>query len=493
MAVNIEIGADLRTLFEKLDEAAEKVASIGTKLQEVGAAMTVAVTAPLGLIAKKAIDASGELEGVYGQLKQIKDQALSELGSEIIKTFNLKENIQKFAAFLGKVLYAFKNLNPKVKKAVLIFAAVAAAIGPVIGFLGTLMTILPILTTMFTILTGPIGLVIAIVIALAAAFIYVRDNLGAFGDYFFNLWVKIKNFFIDGIKAMLMPLNFLLKKLGMGFGDDVLNWLDSLKGKTRENAEEFGSFGRAFKNMMKDVTGIESLSTGNQKFEIIDSEGVAQSAGVVKNEVQDLGHYIKGTLEPIKDIDLMPKIGTPEQIKGLEVGMIKFKEKALGYLESIGAEVAAAFNRGLEQLANNSATIIGQFLGDLATGSDVTIKDFGANILSAIASFMSQFGKSMVAIGIAQYGINAAIASMNPALAIAAGVALIAAGAALSNIASRGIAGASSGGGGGSFSSGVSGSGGSSFGSANEPMVLETRIQGREMILISNRESTFRR
>ena len=207
--------------------------------------------------------------------------------------------------------------------------------------------------------------------------------------------------------------------------------------------------------------------------------------------------------------------------------------------EELGKEMGSALSSGLKQLATESLASLGSFIGDSLTsksmmndelknteehydnlikaakknGEDIAkleqekadmvakiqesftfenrVEDFGRGLLDSIGKFMSQFGEAMIAIGIGQVMLDVAIKSFNPALAIIGGIALVAAGAAISNLSKKGISEGSSGGsspsGGGGFSS-MSG-----IGSNMQPIVLDTRLSGRDMIITQGRESQFRR
>lgn len=154
----------------------------------------------------------------------------------------------------------------------------------------------------------------------------------------------------------------------------------------------------------------------------------------------------------------------------------------------IGQDISQALNDGLKTLVANSAILMGEFLGNVMSGSDVTIEDFGKSILNAIGMFMSDFGKAMIAIGVSQLALDMAIKTMNAPLAIAAGIALVAAGTALSNVANKGIEGA-----GGPNSTSPSASTRGMNNLDLQPIVLETRIQGSELILVQDRSRQFRR
>ena len=144
----------------------------------------------------------------------------------------------------------------------------------------------------------------------------------------------------------------------------------------------------------------------------------------------------------------------------------------------------------MKSLAVEGLTQFGDFLGTVISGGDMTIKDFGKGLLDSLGKFMGQFGEAMIAMDIAQVMLDIAIKSFNPALAIIGGVALVAAGAAISNLSQKGMD-TSGGSGGSSFS----GSGGfSSMNTSNmQPIVLETKISGRDLVLVQSRSNNFRR
>ena len=158
----------------------------------------------------------------------------------------------------------------------------------------------------------------------------------------------------------------------------------------------------------------------------------------------------------------------------------------------LGEEMGDALSSGLKSLATEGLTQFGEFLGSVISGGDMTIKDFGKGLLDSIGKFMGQFGEAMIAMGIAQVMLDVAIKSFNPALAIIGGVALVAAGAAISNLSQKGMD--TSGGSGGSSFSGSGGfSSMSGIGANMQPIVLDTRISGRDMIITQGRESQFKR
>jgi len=163
----------------------------------------------------------------------------------------------------------------------------------------------------------------------------------------------------------------------------------------------------------------------------------------------------------------------------------------LSDMEELGKEMGDALSSGLKSLATEGLTQFGDFLGTVISGGDMTVKDFGKGLLDSIGKFMGQFGEAMIAMGIAQVMLDVALKTFNPALAIIGGVALVAAGAAISNLSQKGID--KSGGMDSSFSGGGNFSSMSGIGANMQPIVLDTRISGRDMIITQGRESQFKR
>jgi len=84
-----------------------------------------------------------------------------------------------------------------------------------------------------------------------------------------------------------------------------------------------------------------------------------------------------------------------------------------------------ALNSAFATLQADAAASFGQFLGDLATGEKEAGKNFGKNMLGAIAAFMDSLGKALVATALASEAFQKLVLT-NPAAAAAAGIALIA-------------------------------------------------------------------
>ena len=226
--------------------------------------------------------------------------------------------------------------------------------------------------------------------------------------------------------------------------------------------------------------------------------GIDLAKGIAASDLQSpaIDAIQKGLKSKGLTFDEPIKIPLEIDIKPIEITQELFDQQAIAAAKrqaaDLGEEMGDALSSGLKALATEGLTQFGEFLGTVISGGDMTVKDFGRGLLDSLGKFMSQFGEAMVAMGIAQIMLDVALKSFNPALAIIGGVALVAAGATISNLSKKGM---DTGGGSGSYS--PSGGGGfssmSGIGANMQPIVLDTRISGRDMIITQGRESQFKR
>lgn len=117
--------------------------------------------------------------------------AVSELGAAVAQ--NLIPLIEPVSAGIQKVTQFIQKLTPEQAKLILIITGIIAviaplltAIGSVISVIGTVMTLAPAVGTVIAALTGPIGLAIAAVVALAVGIATHWDEIKAKTSEFVN-------------------------------------------------------------------------------------------------------------------------------------------------------------------------------------------------------------------------------------------------------------------------------------------------------------------
>jgi hypothetical protein len=148
---------------------------------------------------------------------------------------------------------SWNSLDSGLKIAIITLGGILAAIGPVLYIVG-------LLTTAIGFMISPIGAVIAIIAVLAAAFIYIIDNIEALKERFTDIgwWVNalisMEQFLIkyNPIKLLIDGVNELVTyfggdPIGNPF-DTLIDGLESAKVKTKDYKHEFGSFGDAVSN-----------------------------------------------------------------------------------------------------------------------------------------------------------------------------------------------------------------------------------------------------
>ena len=149
---------------------------------------------------------------------------------------------------------------------------------------------------------------------------------------------------------------------------------------------------------------------------------------------------IKAMRESMTGLNVLPKLD-PTVLKGqakplVETG-ITVPVKPVLDNKSI-TDISEQLTSVLQTLAEQTASIVGQLVGDLVTGGDAW-GNFANAAISAFGQMAVTVGNMAISTGVATLGIKAALESLNGYVAIAAGVALVALGSAvkagLSNVA----------------------------------------------------------
>lgn len=106
--------------------------------------------------------------GAIQQLKNAWGDFLEQIGATIMPFAT------KVARGLSTVVAMLQSMSPEMRKVIVVVAGLAAAVGPLSLGIGAVVKVLPLLAAGFTALLSPVGLIMAAVIALGAAFAYAR-------------------------------------------------------------------------------------------------------------------------------------------------------------------------------------------------------------------------------------------------------------------------------------------------------------------------------
>lgn len=173
--------------------------------------------------------------------------ALEPLGKKLFEAVNnAMPSIEKFIQSLISIIEKFNALSPAQQDIILKLALVAAAVGPVVSVIGKLISTggslfstlgsiskafgaagkaSKILKAAFTAITGPAGIVIAVIGGLIAIFISLYKNNEGFRKSVKTVWNGIKVLIgsvIESIKTMFKAFISVANKIWKKYGDDFV-------------------------------------------------------------------------------------------------------------------------------------------------------------------------------------------------------------------------------------------------------------------------------
>ena len=166
-----------------------------------------------GDFANTSDSAANQMRSFQEGLKQL----AQKFGEIILPTFT------KLVTFANGLLQKFSELSPETKKLIIVFAGIAAALGPVLYILGTLVNLAPAIGTALKVMMGPIGLIIVGLTAIAVV-IYknwagIKQALVDVANYFIELYNSSKpfqqsiNYLIYHFKSALVVGKFVFQTL----------------------------------------------------------------------------------------------------------------------------------------------------------------------------------------------------------------------------------------------------------------------------------------
>ena len=118
--------------------------------------------------------AAREADGASGAMRALKTEITNlttELGEVLLPV------ITPIVVELRDIVSGIRDLSPEAKKVIVIVAGIAAAIGPLLLGLGSLLKMLPLITAGFTAMTGPIGIAVTAIVAGATLIITHWDEI----------------------------------------------------------------------------------------------------------------------------------------------------------------------------------------------------------------------------------------------------------------------------------------------------------------------------
>lgn len=270
---------------------------------------------------QKVVGELGNLKRVEGGLSNSMDnlgQSLrsffATVGKEINEAFNLQDVFDRLGDSLNGLATWFASLDDNVQRNIIRFALFAAGVGPVLFILGKMAAVGQVMVlgfqnltwaaekvgAAFTFLTSPIGLVIAIVTALAVAGVYLYKNWDSAKAAFTNIWIGIKNFFLKTINSMLKGIDSFTSAATFGVAGTNLAEKFSFKTEDYVDVPKWKSFGATMKEVGGDLLEYAGLAgKAKQKTKELNSEifagdtGPAITGGDVSGGGEELSDFKK--------------------------------------------------------------------------------------------------------------------------------------------------------------------------------------------------------
>ena len=455
---------------------------------------------------KTAKSASFKMTQGFNAMKE----SLMEVGQVIMIT--VAPLIKKLGDFFTSLSEKFKALSPQTKKLIVVLAGIAAALGPVIAIIGTLMTMAPAIGAALSVMMGPIGLIVAGLTAISVV-IYrnwagIQSALVKIGNYFIELYnnslpIQLAvNTLIMNFKNMLAVGKFVFSTfltiiktfannfitLFKGIGDILMGVFTFDKDKIVQGFTDLttglkNNFTTAFdaiktdasilggsvvdnfneaiqqKTIAKIVIPVEMAVSGGGTSE----ESITPSAGGGGGDGSGFGGVPTrpmatsamegisgaGIQTPISNMIEADTARIPEVMREQQTALSQARLDALNRAAEFNQGVNRILSQGASQLANG----IGNAIGSAITGGGKMANKLSKVLLGTIGGMAVQLGKLAIKIGITLEKVKLAFKGPSGFLAIAAGAALVALGSLFKAGAAKIGGGGGSRGGGGSGSS----------------------------------------
>lgn len=446
-----DLGSESGTTAEKIAKLAARGISMENAMDDVGRTAQsslivlqngVSQIAPLTESFKNADGAAKAMAETMGATAQGAFKGLQSAFEGLMISVGeiIAVALVPFVNALTSVLRYLTEMPAPIQVVAVAIAGLVAAIGPLLFTFGLLqrnfIAMLPYLTKIgaalkfiavqgLRMMISPLGAIIAGLLALAAAAIYVGYNFDAFKAMTLNALRFVANLGIKYLNSLINTFNAIADTLGLeGIKIDAFTELEM------EVVPPLKSIGQVAKEVQADVKKLfgsettNAVETGTKA--IIGAEGDTTGEGDSTG-----GSGVGGVVSSFKSLANV----APKSMKNVVGAM---KAGAVGMASPIAAMTEQQFkliqatrqmekdiSSAIQGAATNFAIGIGEMIGSAMAGGE-GFKNFGQFALMTLAGLLQQVGEMAIQTGIALLGIKLALNTLNPALAIAGGIALVA-------------------------------------------------------------------
>ena len=449
----LELNKESGTFAEKLAKVSKRGITLENAFDEVGMSAQTALVVlqenahKLPELTEALVNSSGEAkkfadivrDNLAGTMDEFMGslEALSLSIGEIVSVV-----LRPFLVMLTSVFQTLNNAPQIIKVVVVAITALVAAIGPLMFTFGMLqrnfIALLPYLTKIGTalrfiavqglrIMISPLGAIIAGLLALAAAAIYVGYNFDAFKAMTLNALRVVANLGIKYLNSLINTFNAIADTLGL---EHIK--IDAFTELEMEVVPTLKSIGQVAKEVQADVKKLfgsettKAVKMGAE--EIIGSEGDTTGEGDPTG-----GSGVGGVVSSFKALAKVAPKSMKNVVGAMKAGAIgiaspiaKMTEQQIN-LAKAAIDMSKAITEAINKAAINFTIGIAEMIGSAAAGGE-GFKNFGAFALETLAGLLQEVGVMAIQTGIALLGIQAALSGIpgGAFMAIAAGSALVA-------------------------------------------------------------------
>ena len=411
-------------------------------------------------------NSAGSAKDMAGTMDNTSQGALARMnsaieGAQIAFGKVLAPVIEKVAKFVENLANKFSNLSERQKKVIAIIGGVAAAIGPLLVIIPSLVSVAsvagPALGAAFTMMTGPIGIAIAAIAGLTAAFFYFWDEIkvpitkaiNALIDFWnqqseihigiellkqafvqtFTVAQQYVQASIDIMKTLFFAIKTattegfsagfeVLKEGVIGIKDDIVatghevydGWIDAFnRGKTKKPVEFITT-----DDLDRGMDRIKSMFD----FDLFGGGGGGGTAlDAVTDSAKDMVKPFDQASESLGNLEKSLKVSTLSIAEGIKP-MRKLQEEFVAVMD-LSDGVTGAF------------VGIGEAISGMVTGA-VTKTEILGKAIEGLGNFLKKMGSAMVMQAVAMLEFQKSLI-INPVKAIAMGTAFVVGGALLAS------------------------------------------------------------
>lgn len=386
------------------------------------------------------------MESIMGVVENLagKFSGLSSTAQNIVVGFG------GFLALLGPLLLVLPQIGGALEM-----------LGPVVKKMG------PMFTKMWTAMTGPVGIAIAVIAAVVAAVYYFRDEVSKPIADVINYFIKLYNE-IEFVRAVVGAIKGVVQTVFDFFAFAVKNVIESFS--------DLGGIALAiFKGDFSAIPGLvsDAFAGAADRMKIFGEKAGKNIREGIESEVQnrmefvteemvnqgisklgELGDYVTGLLSgggggggggsaaarPANMQGMAGRSGATSATASLMGGMTTMGNDPVSYYKSLGDSLKGlhsdlSMTIDLSGQVEGALTGMGMAIGGLISGT-MSMQDIFAQSMMGIANLLMDLGGQFIAAGVAAMSFYQSLLT-NPAVAIAAGVGLVAAGAAIKGFQSR--------------------------------------------------------